>query len=236
MYAILSLLRPVSSMKASLIIVGAGEGRRMGKSISKTFIKLQDKPILFHTLDKFKDINFIKDIVVVLRKKDIKWALKKYKKLFIKYGIRKVVEGGKRRADSVYNGFIHTDSDSNLVVIHDAVRPFISKDTIQNVIASAVKRGAAIVAIPLADTLKSVKGSKIKCTIPRVSIWVAQTPQVFKKKILLKSYKKLSCRDFTDESSLVETAGFPVYVVLGNPKNLKITTQDDLVLARILTK
>jgi 2-C-methyl-D-erythritol 4-phosphate cytidylyltransferase len=221
--------------KAALIIPAAGSGQRLG-GVSKPFIKLKDKPILLHTLDRFKGLEFIKEIILVLREEDIRWAIQRYEKTFKSLGVKKFITGGKRRMDSVYRGVMHVEEDSQLIIIHDAVRPFVSIKIINEVIRIAWKWGAAISAIPVVDTLKEARGWKIRKTLDRANLWQAQTPQAFRKEILLKSYSALDDKNYTDEASLVERAGFHVRMVLGSPKNLKITSGDDLEMAKIFIK
>src|SRR3989304_6929376 len=250
---------------ASLIIVAAGSGKRIKSKTPKPFIQLCGKPILIHTLEKFRNISCIKEIILVLQKNDINWVIKKYGNVLAKLDVTKIVAGGKRRQDSVYNGLISSNINSDLIIIHDAVRPFITKEIILSVINSAKKYGAAVPAIPAKDTIKLIgQNNIVKNTLERQSlypvrnaikkgfggkfrvgftmqeipngVYQAQTPQVFKRAILLKAYRKSLKTGFlaTDDSQIVEMAGFPVHMVQGGETNIKIANPAAISIAKTL--
>jgi 2-C-methyl-D-erythritol 4-phosphate cytidylyltransferase len=158
--------------------------------------------------------------------------------------ISKIVEGGRRRQDSVLKGVEALDSRTDLVLIHDAVRPFITKEMVFSVIREGQRTGAAVVGVPVKATIKEVKTQKpkrktkpiVKETLNRNNLWEIQTPQVFKKELLLKAYKRFGNVSVTDDAMLVEKLGAKVSVVLGSYKNIKITTPEDLVIARAILK
>src|SRR3990170_9054505 len=176
---------------ASLIIVAAGSGKRMKSKIPKPFISINGKPIIIHTLEKFRNIPCIKEIILVLQKNDINWVIKKYGNVLAKLNVTKIVAGGKRRQDSVYNGLISSNINSDLIIIHDVVRPFVTKEIILSAINTAKKYGAAVPAIPAKDTIKLIgQNNIVKNTFNRQSLYQVQTPQVFKRAILLKAYRK----------------------------------------------
>ena len=221
---------------ASLIIVAAGSGKRMKSKIPKPFISINGKPIIIHTLEKFRNIPCIKEIILVLQKNDIDWVIKKYGNVLAKLDVTKIVAGGKRRQDSVYNGLISSNINSDLIIIHDVVRPFVTKEIILSAINTAKKYGAAVPAIPAKDTIKLIgQNNIVKNTFNRQSLYQVQTPQVFKRAILLKAYRKSLKTGFpaTDDSQLVEMAGFPVRIVKGSDANIKITTPADVKIGRL---
>jgi 2-C-methyl-D-erythritol 4-phosphate cytidylyltransferase len=220
-------------MKAEIIVPVAGKGKRFGGEIPKQFYTLANQPILLHTLEKIITSPLIRGGVIVCGEHDIKFL---EDLLFPVNGLKdkfNIVTGGKRRQDSVYNGFQSISENTEIVIIHDGVRPFISHDLIERCITSAEKSGACITAIPVSDTIKKVKEGKIVTTIDRKDLFQAQTPQAFKYEILAESFNKAKDKNlhFTDEAALVEWAGYEVYIVQGEKENIKITTQNDLLIA-----
>lgn len=210
-------------MKISAIIVAAGIGKRFGSK--KQFEIIGKKKVIELTVSKFLKISEIKNIVVVLPKKDISQKFN-----FLNHV--KIVAGSKTRQRSVFKGLSVLSSDTNIVVIHDGVRPFISEKIIKNSILAAKKYGASVVAVPSKDTVKIVKNGFIISTPERQNIFLAQTPQVFKYPLIMKAYKKAFKENYfsTDDSALVEKLGKKVKIILGDYKNIKITTKNDLSL------
>jgi 2-C-methyl-D-erythritol 4-phosphate cytidylyltransferase len=233
-------------MKVIVIIPAAGLGTRMSavstsdKSKSKQFLELQGIPILIHTLRKFGANRQVDEIVVALRKNEIA----AFQKLAEAAGIKKplrVVEGGEHRQDSVANALAALNaSEDDIVLVHDAVRPFVTDETIDGVIEAVKKYGAAIAGIPAIDTVKQVDrtsdGAVVLATVPRERMVMAQTPQGFRFGLLKKAFDEARVDGFlgTDEASLIERAGGAVHVVMGSPRNLKITTPGDLELAEFI--
>lgn len=231
-------------MKVYVIIPAAGLGTRMGAAHagqsplrSKQFLELDGVPILIHTLRKFAAAPQVDSIWIAMRKPEIDG----FQPVLDKAGLAKpvhLVEGGEHRQESVGNVMdalpAHPD---DLVLIHDAVRPFVSQETIAGVIEQAMRHGAAIAGVPAIDTIKRVErrpeGAVVEATIPREHIVQAQTPQGFRYGLLSPIFNEARIEGFkgTDESSLLERAGHPVYVVMGSPRNFKITTPADLELA-----
>jgi 2-C-methyl-D-erythritol 4-phosphate cytidylyltransferase len=151
--------------------------------------------------------------------------------------VRRLVAGGKTRQESVYQGLIHSDPVSEMILVHDGVRPFLTQDILHRCIESAVVYGGAVVAIPITETVKQVGPEGIiKGTVDRNTLWRAQTPQVFRRSLLEQAYQQArsDCFDGTDDASLVERLGVTIRVVEGSPENIKITTQEDLALAEFL--
>ncbi len=235
-------------MKVIVIIPAAGLGTRMapastaktGKTPSKQFTELGGTPILIHTLRKFAASPAISEIFVALRKDEIPGFRERLQAEDGDVLRKKVelVEGGEHRQHSVANalGAISAGND-DIVLVHDAVRPFVTTDIIDGVIRGAEKFGAAIAGLPAVDTIKKVErtadGALITATIPREHVVMAQTPQGFRYPVLKKAFDEAGADGFigTDEASLVERSGHEVAVVMGSPRNIKITTPGDMALA-----
>jgi len=216
----------------SVIIPAAGSGKRMkGFLKRKPFIHLCGKPVISHTLNVFKGIPAVKEIILVVNKKDLNQAKKYFRR-----GIVKVIEGGSERKDSVYNGIKAIQKDPDIILIHDGVRPFVTKAIITDSIKQAVRFGAAVVAVPVIPTIKSAdKSGFVNKTLDRSRLWEIQTPQVFKRGIIIKAYKKLKIHA-TDDAMLVEKMGRKVKIVMGSYNNIKITTPKDLKIAEAILK
>ncbi|MBN1385237.1 MAG: 2-C-methyl-D-erythritol 4-phosphate cytidylyltransferase [Elusimicrobia bacterium] len=212
-------------MKVSAIIVAAGLGKRFGSK--KQFIFLGKKRIFETALSKFLKVPEINNIVVVLPKEDLT------RHLNLPAGVS-IVAGGKTRQHSVFNGLCVLPSDTGIVIIHDGVRPFITTQIIKRSILSAKKYGASVVAVPAKDTVKIVKNGLAVSTPVRKSIFLAQTPQTFKYSLIIKAYKKAFKDGYlsTDDSALVERLGKKVKIVLGDYKNIKITTKEDIKILK----
>jgi 2-C-methyl-D-erythritol 4-phosphate cytidylyltransferase len=217
--------------KIAAIIPAAGQGVRMGHS-KKQFLKLDGIPIFIHTLRKFLACPEVTDIFLACPPDDIPAIDKTLSAADLGAKIT-VVPGGRRRQDSVESCFRALSPDTDLVVVHDAVRPFISPALISAVIHEAARSGACILGILSVDTVKQVERTRVTGTIPRERIVLAQTPQVFRYSILEQAFAKAREDDFsgTDEASLVEHLGAEVTVVTGSARNIKITTPADLELA-----
>ncbi len=226
-------------MKAdvSVIIPAAGLSLRMGAKTRKPFIVIGKKPIIFHTLEKFCKIRRVNEIILVINKEDLSTVAEKWSVKLKTYKVAKIIAGGKRRQDSVYNGICQLSSDTEIVLIHDAVRPLVNNKIIEAVIEKTDERGAAIVATPMKSTVKKANSNLcIIETIPRHDLWMAQTPQGFKRDIIIKAYDKIKNTnvEFTDDAEVVEKDGYTVEIVSGSYDNIKITTREDLQLAESL--
>jgi len=237
-----SLAANQSTMRVSVIIPAAGLGTRMGRSAPekegisrKQFMLLNGSPILVHTIRKFVSSPSVSEIVVALRGDDLAWADELFKSQHFGKTVR-IVEGGESRQQSVENALATVSADTDLVAVHDAVRPFIERGAIEKVINEAAETGAAIVGIVPVDTVKQVHRNKVRATLPRERLILTQTPQVFKLALLRQAFEKASQDLFvgTDESSLVERLEqVEVSVVLGTDRNIKITKPSDMELARL---
>lgn len=239
-------------MKVVVIIPAAGLGTRMAPKTrarkpvpSKQFTELGGTPILLHTLRKFAASPEVREIYVALRKDEIagfRARLEKEGKDILEKEVN-LVEGGEHRQQSVANAIAAVAAEpDDIVLVHDAVRPFVTVEIIQEVIRAAHKHGAAIAGLPAVDTVKQVErtadGAVITTTIPRERVVMAQTPQGFRFSILKKAFAEATGDGFigTDEASLVERSGHEVAVVMGSPKNIKITTPGDMELAEFYLK
>ena len=220
----------------SAILLAAGAGSRLGSAVSKPLVKIGKHPIIFyslHTLSKYPGIDEIVVVVNSGNQERITRVIKNYS--FKK--IKAVVLGGRRRQDSVYNGLQAIGQKNKWVLIHDSARPFINIKLILAVIQQAKKNGAAILAVKPKATIKFSAGRHIiKRTLERDKLWEAQTPQVFKKDILLKAYKRYSQDSVTDDASLVEKLNKKVRIVPGSYGNIKITTGEDLLFAGLIAR
>lgn len=203
-------------MKIKVIIPASGSGVRFGGKIPKQFLKIKGKEIIAHTIEKFNSIKLIDEIIISTQPENfakVSSIIKKYN--FTK--VKKIVEGGKRRQDSVYNALLASESGSDdLIIVHDAVRPFVSKGKIIEIIKEVMKEKCVILGLPVAETVKRVNGKKfVEETIDRNNLYSIQTPQAFQFDILKKSFQKAYKENFngTDESSVVENAGYKVKVI-----------------------
>jgi 2-C-methyl-D-erythritol 4-phosphate cytidylyltransferase len=226
-------------MKVSVILPAAGLGTRMGREKAgtsrKQFMLLEGAPILIHTIRKFLRCPSVTEIVVALRPEDLDWARGLVHQEHPSKPVR-FIEGGESRQQSVENALASLAPDTGLVAVHDAVRPFIDSELVEKVIAEAAHTGAAIVGIVPVDTVKRVHKNKIRATLPREHLVLAQTPQVFRFDLLNRAFEMARQDSFlgTDESSLVERLEqTEVSVVQGTDRNLKITKPTDMELARL---
>lgn len=223
-------------MKAVAVIPAGGQGRRMGADMPKQYIMIAGKPLMVHTLQKFEaagidgiilavpsgDVGFVKDDIVG------KYRIKK---------VVAVVPGGKERQDSVRAGLEALPEGADVVAVHDAVRPFVSPGLIRDVIREAAAFSAAVLGVPVKDTVKRVTRDKvISGTLDRNELWLTQTPQAFRTGVILEAYRRAYEEGFyaTDEAALVERTGVKVRMVPGSYENVKITTADDIRYAEFL--
>ena len=221
-----------------VVIVAAGTGSRMKKDINKQFIKLNNKEIVAHTIDKFYNSENIDDIVVVIREDEEEYFNKNIKE---KYGFTniKVAHGGNERQDSVFNGIKMLKKECEVVLIHDGARPFVTDDIIRRSINKANEHNAIVVGVKVKDTIKVVSDNgNIVDTPNRSYLWAVQTPQVFKYDIITKAYEDAYNNNYygTDDAMLVERIGYNVRMIEGSYNNIKITTQEDLEFGEQILK
>ena len=221
--------------KVSAIILAAGSGSRFGEK--KQFKKLNEKPIWVYSLNIFSRSECVDELILVIPNDSLE-TLKKsqFFKSLNKENNIKLVSGGESRKDSVINGLKAVNKANNIVCIHDAARPFIKISYIKNSIDACSEFDGAIVAVPTVDTVKKVDNNLIKNTINRESLWMAQTPQTFKKGKLLYAIKNFSHLNITDESMLMEEANFKIKLIEGDQSNFKITNEIDWELAKVIVE
>lgn len=222
-------------MSVSAIIVGAGTGHRIGRDTPKQYLSVAGKPVFYYTLKRFEECALVDAIVVVVARD---WMVHVGTEIVDKFGfekVRKVVDGGSERQDSVWAGLQAMES-SPWVAIHDAVRPFISARKLEEVIRAGQKFGAAILAVSPRDTIKTERDGFVDTTPARNQLRAVQTPQVFDYEILMSAYQKAIHDNVvsTDDSALVERMGHRVKIVEGESNNIKITVPLDLRLAEML--
>jgi len=225
-------------MIVSAIIPVAGLGKRFGSNTPKQFQKIGGQPIISITLQKFVSLNEINHGVVVVAENEMDSSrnlLRHIKGFNDKF---EIISGGVERQDSVYNGLKNVPPESDIVVVHDGVRPLVSSQLIIKSIQTAVESGACIAALPVKDTIKRVTNDTVLETIPREHLWQVQTPQAFKYTVLMEAHEKARDVNFysTDESALVEWSKHPVKIILGENQNIKVTTSADLELCRLYYK
>ena len=219
------------------IIVAAGQGKRFGGSIPKQFLEILGKPVVIHTMLRFETCPAVDEIILVLPAEHKAHFIELAQKYPLKK-LTRIIGGGASRAESVLNGLKSVRAETaNIVAVHDGARPLVTPGEIAATIEKANETGAAVLTAPLTDTIKEVSGDQITGTVDRSGLRRALTPQCFRYDILQKAYALAeNIADATDESFLVEKAGFPVTFVEGGASNIKITTAEDLALAEFLIK
>jgi 2-C-methyl-D-erythritol 4-phosphate cytidylyltransferase len=218
--------------KVGVVIVAAGTSQRMA-GINKLFAPLKGKPLLAWSVDICQGYSLVQQIVLVLSDKD----LARGRKLRKESGWSKVTlcPGGARRQDSVREG-LRQIKDCDWVMIHDGARPFLTLGLIEDGLKIVEKVGAAVAAVPVKDTIKlAADGRLIGETLQREKLWAAQTPQIFSFGMIMKAYKNLAT-EVTDDAAAVERLGYKVKLYMGDYKNIKVTTPEDLALARVIAK
>ena len=218
-------------MKKFTIIVAGGSGLRMGKEIPKQFLLLDGKPIVIHTINKF--ISEVDEIILVLPESQIAY----WEELCIKYNFKhniKITKGGQTRFQSVKNGLelIH---EEGIVAIHDAVRPFITEETIKESIKTALIHGSAIVSISLNDSIREeING--LNRAVDRRQYKLIQTPQSFQVNLIKKAYEQEEKSTFTDDASVAENIGIKIHLIEGSVRNIKLTTPIDLIIGEAILR
>jgi 2-C-methyl-D-erythritol 4-phosphate cytidylyltransferase len=224
-------------LKVVAVVPAGGTGKRMGADVPKQFLLLGGVPMMLHSLRALDRAPSVTGVILVMPKDELDRALTE---VVERYGLKKVlkvVPGGATRQESVYRGLQEVEADVEIVVVHDAVRPFVTEDLIERSVEAARKDGGAIVAVPMKDTPKQVGPDRlIRQTLNRADLWLAQTPQTFRRELLLEAYEKAEIEQVqaTDDAALVERLGHTVGIVEGSWENMKITTPDDLVIAEAM--
>jgi 2-C-methyl-D-erythritol 4-phosphate cytidylyltransferase len=216
----------------AVILPAAGKSSRFGGKEKKPFVNLDNTAVWLRTANLFANRQDVVQTILIINPDDRELVQRRYAANLMFLGV-KVVDGGAERFESVANALAEVKAEADFVAVHDAVRPCAPAALIEAVFAAAVKHGAAIPGLAVADTLKRVDNQMLVTqTVPRVGLWQIQTPQVFRKDWLLEAYgKRDAVKNVTDDAQLVEATGHPVRVIPGSPFNLKITTHDDLKIA-----
>ena len=218
--------------KFTVILPAAFKSSRFkDKNYKKPFAPLANRAVWLHSVDRFLQRDDVKQVILVISPEDREYFDSKFSANVAILGID-VVQGGEERADSIENALARVKPDIDFVAVHDAARPCLADEWITRVFEAAERSGAAILAIPVGGTLKRVgSDQKIVETVSRAGLWEAQTPQVFRRTLLMEAYAKRQGFQATDDAQLVERLGQAVSIVHGSPVNLKIATQEDLRLA-----
>lgn len=230
-------------MFVSAIVLAAGKGERFKLRVPKPLVRINSKPAVLYSLVTLSSIPSVRDIIVVVNSR----TRTGIEKAIRKYNIRKVkriVSGGRMRQDSVRCGLQALDKKSDLVLIHDGARPFIEKKAIVLLLREAGRTGAAILGVPVKATIKeaisrqlsAVSRLFVKRTLNRSALWEIQTPQAFKRSLIVRAHERYAGCEVTDDAMLVEKLGVRVSIVMGAYTNIKITTPEDLVLAEAIAR
>jgi 2-C-methyl-D-erythritol 4-phosphate cytidylyltransferase len=222
-------------MRTLAIVLAGGVGKRMGFSTGKQFLLLDNRPILAHTLQVFQDCRPVDGIYLVVNHRDLPTVQEEILETYHFSKIMKLVIGGRLRQDSVWNGLEAIDESCDVVIVHDAARPFVSPAFVEKSIFLMEMFDAVVPAIPARDTIKMIsKEGFVMKTLERDALWHIQTPQTFKYDLIAKAYKEGMAKKLCgyDDSTFIEHLGRKVKVVEGSPYNIKITTPEDLLIAR----
>ena len=220
--------------RVSAIIAGAGSGKRMRSKVRKPLLTVDGRTILIYTLRNLVRVASVHEVILVVNPRDVQLIQKELGRDLTRLRVSAVIPGGPHSFDSVKLGLKHISDNAELVLIHDAVRPFVSPDLVRKVIRRAQSAGAASLATPVVDTVKHVRRGRIVKTVDRAPLWQAQTPQVFKRRIIEAAYARRRPAVVGDDAQLVEEAGGSGAIVPSTPAKLKITTPEDLELARAI--
>ena len=226
-------------MNNCAIITAAGSGRRMNSEMKKQFIEIGNKPIILHTLDTFVEAKAFQKIIITCPAPDIDFL---HELLFQFYdydpNLIIIIKGGSRRQDSVYNALKTLDEKTEIVSIHDSVRPFVKVSEILQSIEMAKQYGAVTLAHPVKNTIKKVKDDQVIETLDREQLWEVYTPQTFSFDQIMEAHRQADEKNISvsDDAELIELIGLPVHVLKGTSLNIKITDPVDLILAKLLIK
>jgi 2-C-methyl-D-erythritol 4-phosphate cytidylyltransferase len=219
----------------SIILAAAGEGRRLGSRLPKALVPLGGRPLFLHSVRTFSRLSFVREIILVLPGDRMAQVQEVYAKELRRGRVTRLVEGGARRQDSVRLGLLAATSP--IVLVHDAARPLVSPEAVRDVVLAAARHGAAVLAAPAVDTIKIAdRQGRVRETPDRSRVWLAQTPQGFRRQVLLTAYRWNGTKDVTDDVQLVERAGKKVVIVPSLRPNFKVTTREDLVRAEQFLK
>ena len=228
----------MKSCKCIAIIPAAGHGTRMNSKVKKQFLEIGGKPILVHTLEKFNNCKVIDEIILVTGENEIEFCRKQIVEKYGIFKVKKIISGGQQRQHSVFKGLKEIKDDKDIVLVHDAARPFIENEQIEKCILAAKQHKACVIAVKVKDTIKMVnEDGVIMQTLDRDFLWSIQTPQAFEAKILRQAHLLARGQGFigTDDATLVEKfTDISVKVVEGKYTNIKITTPEDISFGEVI--
>ena len=220
--------------KFAVILAAAGKSTRFSdQKRKKPFVELKGRPGWVRSAEFFVNRDDVVQTIVAIAPDDREWFQEKFRANLAFMNVE-IVDGGAERADSVRNALVRVQADVDFVAVHDAARPLLTRDWVNKVFKAAEEGGAAILAVPVTSTLKRVQNGTIAETVSRSGLWQAQTPQVFRRTLLMEAFARRGELQATDEAQLVEQLGQPVRIVEGSAMNLKITTQEDFRMAEVL--
>ncbi len=220
----------------AVIVLAAGRSSRFqDKHYRKPFVPLDNRAVWLHSVERFLQRDDVGQVLVVVSKDDRQMFQEKFGANIAILGLQ-VVEGGDQRGDSVKNALCHVRPECEFVAVHDAARPCLVDEWIDRVFEAGRQSGAALLAVPVVATLKRASQRTVQETVPRAALWEAQTPQVFRRQLLLDAYAHGDAGRATDDAEMVEKLGHPVTLIQGSPLNIKITTREDLRLAEAVLK
>jgi 2-C-methyl-D-erythritol 4-phosphate cytidylyltransferase len=226
-------------MSVIVLVPAAGAGSRMGAAVNKQYLTLADRPILAHTLNLFDGHPVVDSIHLISPATEIAYCRREVVERYAFVKVRSIIAGGAERQDSVRNGLLECGAAADdIVLIHDGVRPFFPPGLLPRVVATALRVGACVVGVPVKDTIKEVADSLILGTPDRHRLWQAQTPQAFRFALIRDAHERAVRDGFrgTDDAALVERLGYPVAMLEGSYRNIKITSPEDLILAEAFLK
>jgi len=231
-------------MKVTVLVPAAGSGTRMASpgdntALKKQFLLLGGRPILAHTLSRFEDVPEVVEIIPIVPEEELEHCLERCVEEQGLKKVRRVVPGGRQRQDSVYNGLKAISDGSDVVLVHDGVRPFVTPEMVRTLLQALDDCDGAILAVPAKDTLKEVTGAgRVKRTLDRSKCYMVQTPQAFRYDVIRRAFDSAYADGYygTDEASLVEREGGSIKVVNGSYVNIKITTPEDMILAEAILR
>lgn len=238
-------MKKAEKKDCTAIVLSAGQGKRMGTSVQKQYIELQGKPIIYYTLSVFQKSEIIDDIILVVGKDQLKYVQEEIVRKYHFTKVKTVVEGGHERYASVWQGLKAREYDKyyeniqdGYVFIHDGARPFVDEEMLERAYDTVRKYKACVAGVPSKDTIKLINEEQFAVTTPeREYVWAVQTPQVFEKTLIFEAYARLmeeECVHVTDDAMVVEQMmRLPVKLFEGAYENIKITTPEDLDIARI---
>ena len=238
-------MKKAEKKDCTAIVLSSGQGKRMGTSVQKQYIELQGKPIIYYTLSVFQKSEIIDDIILVVGKDQLKYVQEEIVRKYHFTKVKTVVEGGHERYASVWQGLKAREYDKyyeniqdGYVFIHDGARPFVDEEMLERAYDTVRKYKACVAGVPSKDTIKLINEEQFAVTTPeREYVWAVQTPQVFEKTLIFEAYARLmeeECVHVTDDAMVVEQMmRLPVKLFEGSYENIKITTPEDLDIARI---